>query len=123
LSVGEIIYFRPYIETELGWEYISFLGDRQKPIEPKAKTKVGYGMVKYSEVFSDRYWSMRTSYECAFEEASESQRYDSGVRVCTNFSWQTALMRLPCFEEEVHHSPLDIWGVSAYVLSYPRYLG
>jgi hypothetical protein len=66
LSAGEIVYFGPYIATELGTEYILFLRDNPKAIEPRAKADAGYGTVHYSEVFDEGYSSMRTSYECVF---------------------------------------------------------
>jgi hypothetical protein len=67
LSAGENIYFGPYIGTELGSEYILFLRDTAKAIEPRAKTDGGYGTIRYMEVFDEGYSSMRTSYVCVFE--------------------------------------------------------
>jgi len=85
LSAGETIYFGPYIRTELGSEYILFLRDNPRAIEPKAKTDGGYGKVKYLEVFDEGYSSMLTSYECVFNGASVNQGCDYGVRVCTDY--------------------------------------
>ena len=83
LSAGEILYFGPYIATELGTEYILFLRDNPKAIEPRAKADGGYGTVHYSEVFDEGYSSMRTSYECVF--GGSSKECDYGVRVCTDY--------------------------------------
>ena len=83
LSAGEIVYFGPYTATELGTEYILFLRDTPKAIEPRAKADGGYGTVHYSKVFDEGYSSMRTSYECVF--GGSSSECDYGVRVCTDY--------------------------------------
>ncbi len=80
---GEIVYFGPYIATEIGTEYVLFLRDNPKAIEPRAKADGGYGTVHYSEVFNQGYSSMRTSYECVF--GGPSVECDYGVRVCTDY--------------------------------------
>jgi len=85
LSAGETFYFGPFIGTELGSEYILFLRDEPKAIEPKAKMEGGYGTVNYSEVFDDGYSSMLSSYECVFSGAVINQQCDYGVRVCTDY--------------------------------------
>jgi hypothetical protein len=83
LSAGEIVYFGPYIATEIGTEYILFLRDNPKAIEPRAKAEGGYGTVHYWEVFDEGYSSMRISYECVF--GGSSKECDYGVRVCTDY--------------------------------------
>jgi hypothetical protein len=83
LSAGETVYFGPYIRTELGSEYILFLRDNPKAIEPKAKTSGGYGTVNYSEVF-DGCSSMLTSYECIFTDRQCDFAYKS-VLITSSF--------------------------------------
>lgn len=85
LSAGENIYFGPYIGTELGSEYILFLRDTAKAMEPRAKTDGGFGTIKYMEVFDEGYSSMRTSYACIFEAGAGGQKCDYGARVCTDY--------------------------------------
>jgi hypothetical protein len=100
VSAGETIYFGPYIGTQLGGDYILFLRDKSKPIEPKSKTENAYGMVKYSEVFDEGYSSMLNSYECVFDG---TQGCDYGVRVCTDYI--KLPKSLPAFSAEGDYPP------------------
>ena len=81
-SADEIIYFGPYLGTQLGSEYVLFLQDVSDPLQPK-KAGSGYGAVKYSKVFDEGYSSMLTSYECGFNGASD--HCDYAVRICTDY--------------------------------------
>ena len=56
-SADDIIYFGPYLGTQLGSEYVLFLQDVSDPLQPK-KAGSGYGAVKYSKVFDEGYSSM-----------------------------------------------------------------
>jgi hypothetical protein len=83
-SAGDVVYFGPFIGTQVGSEYVLFLKDQAEPMHPKNK-ELGYGTVKYSKVFNEGYSSMLTSYECVFDGASPSQQCDYAVRVCTDY--------------------------------------
>jgi hypothetical protein len=118
LSAGETVYFGPYIGTELGSEYILFLRDNPKAIEPKAKTSGGYGTVNYSEVFDEGYSSMLTSYECVFSD----QECDYGVRVCTDYI--KLPKSLPAFPTKGDDSPFGCrWVRKAAFISVLDNLG
>jgi hypothetical protein len=95
-TVGQIIYFGPYMGTRLGWEYFLFLRNVPKPLAPNSNYSVNYGPVHYSEVFNEGYSSMETSYECVFDGKDVAQKCDNGARVCTDY------IKLP---ESVHTSP------------------
>jgi hypothetical protein len=82
---GDVIYFGPYLGTELGSQYILFLKSAANPISPKEKSVRGYGSVRYSNVFDEGYSSMLTSYECVFDGSLTSQRCAYAVRVCTDY--------------------------------------
>jgi hypothetical protein len=83
VSDAEIIYYGPYVGTELGGEYVLFLIKVPNSITPKATT--GYGVIQYARVFNEGYSSMRTSYECVFDGKDINQQCDYGVRVCTDY--------------------------------------
>jgi hypothetical protein len=83
-SVGELVYFGPYVGMQIGSEYVLFLKDQTEPMHPR-DTAVGYGIVRYSNVFDEGYSSMLTSYECVFDGASPGQRCEYAVRVCTDY--------------------------------------
>jgi hypothetical protein len=85
ISANEVIYFGPYLGVQLGSEYILFLENVSKPIQPKDKAVSGYGVVKYGKVFDEGYSSMVTSYECVFNGRSPSQACDYAVRICTDY--------------------------------------
>jgi hypothetical protein len=82
---GDVIYFGPYLGTELGSEYILFLKNAANPLHPKDKVAAGSYLVKHSNVFDEGYSSMLTSYECVFGGSSVSQQCDYAVRVCTDY--------------------------------------
>jgi hypothetical protein len=82
---GEIIYFGPYEGTRLGSEYILFLRNMAQPLAPKAPSNVGFGTVRYSEVFNEGFGSMETSYSCVFKGKTVSEQCDDGVSICTRF--------------------------------------
>ena len=84
-SVGETIYFGPYVGERLGWEYILFLRNSPDLIAPKVASAASYGRVHYAEVFNEGYSSMETSYKCIFDGHDVSQKCDYGVRVCTDY--------------------------------------
>jgi hypothetical protein len=118
LSAGETVYFGPYTRTELGSEYILFLRNNPKAIEPKAKTSGGYGTVNYSEVFDEGYSSMLTSYECVFTD----QQCDYGVRVCTDYI--KLPKSLPAFPTNGDDSPFGCrWVRKAAFISVLDNLG
>jgi hypothetical protein len=122
LSAGEAIYFGPYIRTELGSEYILFLRDNPRAIDPKAKTDGGYGKVKYSEVFDEGYSSMLTSYECVFNGAPVNQGCDYGVRVCTDYIRLPE--SLPAFPTDGDEPPFGCrWVRKAALISFLDDLG
>jgi hypothetical protein len=121
-DVGEAIYFGPYIRTELGSEYILFLRDNPRAIDPKAKTDGGYGKVKYSEVFDEGYSSMLTSYECVFNGAPVNQGCDYGVRVCTDYIKLPE--SLPAFPTDGDEPPFGCrWVRKAALISFLDDLG
>jgi hypothetical protein len=80
---AEVIYYGPYVRTELGGEYVLFLIKVPNPIAPKTTT--GYGVIRYARVFNEGYSSMRTSYECVFDGKNINEQCDYGVRVCTDY--------------------------------------
>ncbi len=122
LTAGETIYFGPYIRTELGAEYILFLRDNAKAIEPKTQADSGYGTVKYSEVFDEGYSSMLTSYECVFNGASPNQDCDYGVRVCTDYI--KLPNSLPSFPADGDNTPFGCrWVRKAAFISFLDSLG
>lgn len=82
VSAGQVVYFGPYMRTEIGAEYVLFLKDQVEPMQPKNNAS-GYGTVRYSKVFDEGYSSMLISYECVFDGASPSQQCNYAVRVCT----------------------------------------
>lgn len=82
---GDVIYFGPYLGTELGSEYILFLKTAANPLKPKERAATGFGSIRYSNVFDEGYSSMLTSYECIFDGASTNQQCDHAVRVCTDY--------------------------------------
>ena len=79
---GEDIYFGPYIGERLGWEYIVFLRRDGKPLVPKAASRVGYGTIRYAQIFNEGYSAMMTSYECVF---NGEQKCGKAVKVCTDY--------------------------------------
>ena len=95
-TVGQTIYFGPYVGTRLGWEYVLFLRNAAKPLAPNPTSSVNYGTVYYSEVFNEGYSSMETSYECVFDGKDIAQKCGDGVRVCTDY------IKLP---KSLHASP------------------
>jgi hypothetical protein len=84
-SVGETIYFGPYVGERLGWESVVFLRNAPAPISPKVASGTSYGKVRYARVFNEGYSSMETSYKCIFDGQDVSQKCDHGVRVCTDY--------------------------------------
>ena len=84
-TVGQTIYFGPYVGTRLGWEYVLFLRNVAKPLAPNLTSSVNYGTVHYSEVFNQGYTSMESSYECVFDGKDFAQKCGDGVRVCTDY--------------------------------------
>jgi hypothetical protein len=95
-TVGQTIYFGPYVGTKLGWEYVLFLRHVAKPLAPNPTSSVNYGTVQYSEVFNEGYSSMETSYQCVFDGKNTAQKCGDGVRVCTDY------IKLP---KSLHTSP------------------
>jgi len=85
-AVGETVYYGPYVGVRLGWEYILFLRNVEKPLAPKTNSTVNYGTIHYSEVFNEGYSSMETSYECVFDGKEIAEKCDYGVRVCTDYT-------------------------------------
>jgi hypothetical protein len=83
VSADDIVYFGPFLGTELGSEYILFLKDVSQSLQPR-RAGAGYGVVKYSKVFDEGYSSMLTSYECVFK-GTEAQNCDHAVRICTDY--------------------------------------
>lgn len=81
---GEILYFGPYLRTELGSEYILFLKDSPGDLEPRQKN-APFGAVHIARVFNEGYSSMLTSYECVFDGKDSTQSCDYAVRVCTDY--------------------------------------
>ena len=82
---GTSIYFGPYLGQRLGWEYLLFLRDVNKPIAPKTTPTSAYGTIQFAEVFDEGYSSMMVSYECVFGGKSITEQCDYGVRVCTDY--------------------------------------
>jgi hypothetical protein len=95
-TVGQTIYFGPYVGTRLGWEYVLFLRNVAMPLTPNSTSSVNYGTVHYSEVFNEGYSSMEASYECVFDGKDVAQKCGDGVRVCTDY------IKLP---KSLHTSP------------------
>ncbi|MGB8323688.1 MAG: hypothetical protein WCE52_12090 [Candidatus Acidiferrum sp.] len=95
-TVGQTIYFGPYVGTRLGWEYFLFLRNVAKPLAPNSTSSVNYGTVRYSEVFNEGYNSMESSYECVFDGKDVAQKCGNGARVCTDY------IKLP---KSLHSSP------------------
>jgi hypothetical protein len=84
-AAGETVYFGPYVGTRLGWEYVLFLRNTDKPFAPKNASNASYGTVRYANVFNEGYSSMETSYECLFGGKTTAEQCDYGVRVCTDY--------------------------------------
>jgi hypothetical protein len=84
-TVGQTIYFGPYVGSRLGWEYVLFLRNVVNRLSPNRTSSVNYGTVRYFEVFDQGYSSMETSYECVFAGKNVAQKCDDGVRVCTDY--------------------------------------
>jgi hypothetical protein len=82
---GTSIYFGPYLGQRLGWEYLLFLRNTNKPIAPKTTSASAYGTIQFAEVFDQGYSSMMTSYECVFGGKAVTEQCDYGVRVCTDY--------------------------------------
>jgi hypothetical protein len=81
-TVGQTIYFGPFLGTRLGWEYVVFLYNKSEMLSPKTKSPTGFGRIRYGEIFNEGYSSMETSYECVFDGDNSC---DYGVRVCTDY--------------------------------------
>lgn len=84
-TVGETLYFGPYLGERLGWDYILFLLKPTKTLLPKTSANFSYGTVQYGEVFEEGYSSMMTSYECVFAGRDTAEQCDYAVRVCTDY--------------------------------------
>lgn len=84
-AAGKFLFFGPFIGERLGWEYVLFLRDVNKPISPKTTSSANYGTVHYAEVFNQGYSSMMSSYECVFDGKDTAEKCDYGVRVCTDY--------------------------------------
>jgi hypothetical protein len=84
-ATGEAIYFGPYVGEKLGWEYILFLRNADKPIAPKTTSSASYGTIHYANVFNEGYSSMESSYECVFGGKTPAEDCDYAVRVCTDY--------------------------------------
>lgn len=82
---GDTAYFGPYVGERLGWEYIVFLRNVGRPLEPKAASGRSYGTVHYAEVFNEGYSAMMSSYECVFDGKDTAQKCDNGIRICTDY--------------------------------------
>ena len=82
---GQKIYFGPHIGNRLGWEYVVFLANENRSLQPKSGSTFNYGNVRPLEVFNQGYSSMMTSYECVFDGDDPARRCDYGVRVCTDY--------------------------------------
>jgi hypothetical protein len=116
-SVGQTIFFGPYLGERLGWEYVLFLQGVTKNIMPKATSSGGFGVIHYSEVFDEGYSSMETSYECIFDGKEISQKCDYGVRVCTDYIKLPKSMQ--AFPPESNDPPFGCrWVRKAAFLSY-----
>jgi hypothetical protein len=84
-SVGQTIFFGPFIGERLGWEYVVFLRNKGSVLSPKTKPGAGYGTIHYGEIFNEGYTSMEVSYECVFAGKEIDRHCDYGVRVCTDY--------------------------------------
>ncbi len=84
-TVGETVYFGPYVGLRLGWEYVLFLRMAPEIVSPKNASSTGFGRVRVERIFNEGYSSMETKYECVFDGEEISQKCDYGVRICTDY--------------------------------------
>ncbi len=84
-TVGETVYYGPYVGMRLGWEYILFLHKTKKPLAPNKTVSHNFGTIPYFEVFNEGYSALETSYECVFDGKEIAQHCDNAVRVCTDY--------------------------------------
>lgn len=84
-ATGDTIFFGPYVGERLGWEYIVFVRNVGRPLEPKAASGTSYGTVHYAEILNEGYSAMMSSYECVFDGKDTAQKCDYGIRVCTEY--------------------------------------
>jgi hypothetical protein len=84
-SVGQTIFFGPFVGQRLGSEYVVFLRNRSAALSPKTKPDAGFGTVHFSEDFDQGYTTMEVSYECVFSGKEIDRQCDYGVRVCTDY--------------------------------------
>jgi hypothetical protein len=93
---GEAIYFGPYVGEKLGWEYILFLRNVDKPIASKTTLSASYGTIHYANVFNEGYSSMETSYECVFGGKTAAEQCDHAARICTDYiTLPTSIPKFP----------------------------
>jgi hypothetical protein len=83
-SDGQVLYFGPYLGTELGSEYMLLLKDSPGVLEPQ-RANAPFGVVHISRVFNEGYSSMLMSYQCVFDGNVPSKSCDYAVRVCTDY--------------------------------------
>ena len=104
VTEGQIVYFGPYLGTELGSEYVLFLKNDATHLKPK-RADGGYGDIAYSRVFNEGYSSMLTSYQCVFDASSAEKACDYAVRICTDYIKVPDSIRM--FSREGSDAPFD----------------
>ena len=84
-SIGQKIYFGPYVGMRIGREYVLFLLSNDKELAPKSSDASSFGTIPYSRVFNEGYSAMETSYECVFSGNSSTENCDYAVQIFTDY--------------------------------------
>lgn len=82
---GEVLYFGPFVGTEIGTDYLLFLTRAKEALAPEAGKPSSFGVVPLLRVMNQGYGSMKTSYECDLADRSEQNSCDYVFRVCTDY--------------------------------------
>jgi len=100
-SLGEKIYFGPFVGHRLGWEYFVFLRDTHHTLKPLREPEQSFGPVHYFLIFNEGYTGLETSYQCKFKGAKIEDQCDHAVRICTDYiKVPNALELSPPLEQE-----------------------
>lgn len=80
-SPGQIVYFGPFLGTQIGGKYLLFL-QRGKPASATVKNDSPYGdLGSVSRIMYDGYSSLPVSYECVFDGKDISAQCDDAIQL------------------------------------------
>ena len=82
-ELSEIVYFGPFVGSDVGNEYLVFLGKAKNGVKPKDDSSgMNYGPVPiFFEIMYDGYTILPSDYACIFDGKEISQQCDYSVKL------------------------------------------